>query len=130
MCRVLDFVDLWFRHLACGTGQAGSLFHFAVSNNVKPVTVAPIVGDAANFIPENAEIAVNFLEGNPIGIDLPLAMTMSVKSSEAGVKGDRVSGATKLATLETGHQIQVPIFIHPGDRIRVDTRSGNYIGKE
>lgn len=89
-----------------------------------------IAGDAVKFIPENAEIPVNFLEGEPIGIELPLAMTMTVKSAEAGVKGDRVSGATKLATLETGHEIQVPIFINPGDRIRVDTRSGQYIGKE
>lgn len=89
-----------------------------------------IAGDAAKFIPENAEIPVNFLEGNPIGIELPAAMTLTIKSAEAGVKGDRVSGATKLAILETGHQLQVPIFIHAGDRIRVDTRAGEYIGKE
>ena len=89
-----------------------------------------IVGDAAKFIPENAEVAVSILEGNPIGIDLPAAMTLTVKNSEAGIKGDRVSGGTKLATLETGHEIQVPLFIHPGDRVRVDTRSGEYIGKE
>ena len=89
-----------------------------------------IVADAVNFIPENAEISVNFLEGEPIGIELPLAMTLKIKSSEAGVKGDRVSGATKLATLETGHTIQVPLFINSGERVRVDTRSGEYIGKE
>lgn len=89
-----------------------------------------IIGDAVNYIPENAELSVNFLEGEPIGLDLPPAMTLAVKTSEAGVKGDRVSGATKLAKLETGHEIQVPLFINAGDRIRVDTRSGDYIGKE
>ncbi|OGH55708.1 MAG: elongation factor P [Candidatus Lindowbacteria bacterium RIFCSPLOWO2_12_FULL_62_27] len=89
-----------------------------------------LAGEAANFIPESAEISVNFLEGNPLTVELPAAMTLTIKASEAGVKGDRVSGATKLATLETGHQLQVPVFIQPGDRIRVDTRSGEYIGKE
>ncbi len=89
-----------------------------------------VAAEAARFIPENAEIAVNFLEGEPIGIDLPAAMTLRVKESDAGVKGDRVSGGTKLATLETGHPIQVPLFIQPGDRVRVDTRSGEYLGKE
>lgn len=89
-----------------------------------------VAGDAAKFIPENAEVSVSFLEGVPLGVELPAAMTLTIKSSEAGVKGDRVSGATKLATLETGHVLQVPVFIQPGDRIRVDTRAGEYIGKE
>lgn len=89
-----------------------------------------IAGDAAKYIPENAEVPVSFLDGNPIGVDLPAAMTLTIKASEAGVKGDRVSGATKLATLETGHQIQVPIFIQPGDRVRVNTETGAYLGKD
>lgn len=89
-----------------------------------------IAAEEAKFIPENAEIAVSFLDGEPIGIDLPLAMTLTIKSAEAGIKGDRVSGATKLATLETGHEIQVPLFINVGERVRVDTRTGQYIGKE
>lgn len=89
-----------------------------------------VVGDAVNFIPENAEVPVSILDGTPIGVDLPMAMTLTIKSSEAGVKGDRVSGATKLATLETGHQLQVPIFINPGDKVRVNTESGEYLGKD
>lgn len=89
-----------------------------------------VAGEAAHFIPENAEVPCNVLEGNLIGVDLPAAMTLTIKSSEAGVKGDRVSGATKLATLETGFQLQVPIFVNPGDKVRVDTRSGEYLSKE
>ncbi len=89
-----------------------------------------IAADAAKFIPENAEVPINFLEGAPIGIELPAAMTLTIKTSEAGVKGDRVSGATKLAMLETGHEVQVPIFIQPGDRVRVNTETGQYLGKE
>lgn len=89
-----------------------------------------VSGDAGKFLPENAEVSVSMLEGEPIGVELPLAMTLAIKTAEAGIKGDRVSGATKLATLETGHELQVPLFINPGDRIRVDTRSGQYIGKE
>ncbi|MBI4178524.1 elongation factor P [bacterium] len=89
-----------------------------------------IAGDTVRFIPENAEVPVNFLEGEPMSVDLPLAMTLAVRDTEAGIKGDRVSGATKKATLETGHEVQVPLFINAGDRLRIDTRSGAYIGKE
>jgi elongation factor P len=62
-----------------------------------------------------------------VGSDLPAAVELNVTDTEPGVQGDRVSGARKPATLETGLTLQVPLFVNPGDRIKVDTRSGEYI---
>jgi elongation factor P len=66
-------------------------------------------------------------EGTPIGVELPASVELTVSETEPGVKGDRVSGATKPATLETGAVVQVPLFVETGDRIKVDTRSGAYL---
>ncbi len=65
--------------------------------------------------------------GEIVGVDLPAAVELSVAQTEPGVQGDRVSGARKPATLETGLVVQVPLFVNPGERIKVDTRSGEYI---
>jgi elongation factor P len=62
-----------------------------------------------------------------VGVDLPAAVDLSIAETEPGIQGDRVSGARKPATLETGLVIQVPLFVNPGDRVRVDTRTGDYI---
>jgi elongation factor P len=62
-----------------------------------------------------------------VDVDLPAAVELVVADTEPGVQGDRVSGARKAATLETGHVVQVPLFVNPGDRIKVDTRSGDYL---
>jgi elongation factor P len=65
--------------------------------------------------------------GEIVGVDLPAAVELEVTETEPGVKGDRVSGARKPATLETGHTVQVPLFVNTGDRVKVDTRSGEYL---
>jgi elongation factor P len=62
-----------------------------------------------------------------VGVDLPAAVELSITETEPGIQGDRVSGAKKPATLETGHVVQVPLFVNVGDRVKVDTRSGEYI---
>jgi elongation factor P len=62
-----------------------------------------------------------------VGVDLPAAVELTVTDTEPGVQGDRVSGARKPATLETGHTVQVPLFVNTGDRVKVDTRSGEYL---
>lgn len=88
---------------------------------------AELVGDAADFLTEGMSVQLHLYEGNPIGVDLPASVELEVTFAEPGVKGDRVSGATKSVTLSTGKTVQVPLFVEQGDIIKVDTRSGDYI---
>ncbi len=88
---------------------------------------ADLVGDVANFLVEGMTVQLNLFEGSPIGIDLPASVELEVTYAEPGVKGDRVSGATKPVTLQTGLTVQAPLFIEQGDIVKVDTRTGDYI---
>jgi elongation factor P len=85
------------------------------------------LGDAAQFVKEGDNAVLQMYAGEIVGVDLPAAVELSVAETEPGVQGDRVSGARKPATLETGLVVQVPLFVNPGERIKVDTRSGEYI---
>ena len=87
----------------------------------------PMVPGRASFKPWMMLLAADVVSGEIVGVDLPAAVELAVTETEPGVQGDRVSGARKPATLETGHVVQVPLFVNPGDRIRVDTRSGDYL---
>ncbi len=88
---------------------------------------APTLGDAARFVKEGDSVILQMWNDEVVGVDLPAAVELTVAETEPGVQGDRVSGARKPATLETGHVVQVPLFVNPGDRIKVDTRSGEYL---
>jgi elongation factor P len=94
------------------------------------VVPAEIAGDAVRYLVEGATALVPLYEGNPIGLELPAAVALRVAKSDPGVKGDRVSGGMKPATLETGIVVQVPLFIEEGDRVKVDTRTGEYLTRE
>ncbi len=85
------------------------------------------LGDAARFLKEGDSAVLQMWNDEVVGVDLPAAVELTVTQTEPGVQGDRVSGARKPATLETGHVVQVPLFVNPGDRIKVDTRSGEYL---
>jgi elongation factor P len=85
------------------------------------------VGESAMYIADGMTVRLSMHEGNAIGIELPAAVELEVTHAEPGVKGDRVSGATKPVTLSTGLVIQVPLFVDEGDVVKVDTRSGAYI---
>jgi elongation factor P len=85
------------------------------------------LGSSANFLKEGDSAVLQMYDAEIVGVDLPAAVELTVTETEPGVQGDRVSGARKPATLETGHGLQVPLFVNPGDRIKVDTRSGDYI---
>jgi elongation factor P len=89
-----------------------------------------VVGDAIKYLVEGATALLPTFEGNPIGVELPAGVSLAISKTEPGVKGDRVSGALKPATLETGITVQVPLFVEEGDRIRVDTRTGEYLTRE
>jgi elongation factor P len=103
-------------------------FHFMDTETYDQVAVdGEAVGDAASYLVEGSTPYVTSHEGTPIGVELPASVELAVSETEPGVKGDRVSGATKPATLETGAVVQVPLFVETGDRIKVDTRSGAYL---
>lgn len=85
------------------------------------------VGDDARFLVENIQVKVLFHNDQPLGIELPFFVDLEVTETEPGVKGDTASGGTKPATLETGAVVQVPLFIDVGEKLRVDTRTGDYI---
>ena len=87
------------------------------------------VGDAANYLLEEQNVTVAFNEGVPLYVELPAAVELTVSQTDPGLQGDRSTGGTKPATLETGAQIQVPLFITTGEKVRVDTRTGQYLGR-
>ena len=90
-------------------------------------TAAEDVGDAANYLVEGDTVTLALYNGTPIGVELPASVELMVTFTEPGVRGDRVSAATKPATTQTGLVVAVPLFVYQGDRIKVDTRSGQYI---
>lgn len=91
---------------------------------------AGVVGDAGSYLTDGATAMVALHGGAPISVELPAAVGLTVTQTDPGVKGDRVSGAMKPATVETGLVVQVPLFVEEGDRIKVDTRSGEYLERE
>ena len=88
-----------------------------------------VVGDAKDYLLENQGAVVAVYEGNPIYVELPASVVLEITYTEPGLQGDRSSGGTKPATVETGLQIQVPLFIEQNVKVRVDTRTGEYLGR-
>ena len=87
------------------------------------------IANSLNFMVEQTEVELIFYEDNPISLELPITVDLEVSDSPPGVKGDTATGATKLATFETGLELQVPLFVNQGDTIKVDTRTGTYISR-
>jgi elongation factor P len=109
----------------------GSDFVFMNTSTYDQITVPEgVAGDAAKYLSEGAGAVVAVYEGNAISVELPAAVVLSVTKTDPGVKGDRVSGALKPATLQTGIRVQVPLCVEEGDRVKVDTRTGEYLTRE
>lgn len=103
---------------------------FMDNESFDQMTVAPeVIGDAASYVVDGSSAVMLMFGSEIVGTDLPAAVELDIAETEPGVQGDRVSGATKPATLETGLVVQVPLFLSPGERIKVDTRSGAYISR-
>ena len=102
------------------------VFMDSVSYEQIQVTEAAL-GDAAQYLKESDSAVLQMFGSEIVGVDLPAAVELTVTKTDPGVQGDRVSGARKPATVETGLELQVPLFVNEGDRIKVDTRSGDYI---
>jgi elongation factor P len=103
-------------------------FHFMNLEDYGQFAMAPEeVGEAADFLIDGMNVTLALYKGSPISVDLPAAVEMEITYTEPGVRGDRVSAATKPATTQTGLVVAVPLFVNIGDKIRVDTRSGNHL---
>jgi elongation factor P len=89
-----------------------------------------VVGDMSNYLTEGATAVIPMHQGQAIAVELPASVVLRVDKTDPGVKGDRVSGALKPATLETGLVVQVPLFVEEGAQVKVDTRSGEYLTRE
>jgi elongation factor P len=87
------------------------------------------LGDAVNYLKEGDSAVLPMYDGAVVGVELPAAVELTIAETEPGVQGDRVSGARKPATLETGLVVQVPLFIEPGEKVKVDTRTGDYLAR-
>ena len=110
--------------------KEGDDFVFMDNENFDQMTIsAATVGDAANYMLENTVAIVAIHEGNPLYIELPASVELTVTYTEPGLQGDRSSGGTKPATVETGIEVQVPLFIKQDEKILVDTRDGSYQGR-
>ncbi|MBA4020726.1 MULTISPECIES: elongation factor P [Mycobacteriales] len=108
----------------------GTDYVFMDGETFEQLNVSPeIVGDSANFMLENIKVQVATHEGVPLYVELPVTVELVVSQTDPGVQGDRSTGGTKPATLETGAEIAVPLFINTGDKLKVDSRDGGYLGR-
>ena len=106
----------------------GSEYVFMDTSSYEQLQVETgLLGDSANYLKEGDDAVLQFFGTEIIGVDLPAAVELTVADTEPGLQGDRVSGARKPATLETGLVLQVPLFVNPGEKIKVDTRTGEYL---
>jgi elongation factor P len=106
----------------------GTDYVFMDTETYDQLVVAPAsLGSAADYLRETDNAVLQMYGTEIVGVDLPASVELTVAETEPGVQGDRVSGARKPATLETGLVVQVPLFVNPGDRIKVDTRTGEYL---
>ena len=119
---ILDKRDMQFLY------RDGEDYVFMDTESYDQMTVAPVaLGEAADYLVESSVVVIALHNGGIVTVEIPATVELTVAETEPGVQGDRVSGARKPATLETGKVLQVPLFVNIGDRIKVDTRSGDYI---
>ncbi len=119
---MLDKKDMQFLY------RDGDDYVFMDTESYEQTTVAPTaLGESAAYLVEQAVAQIAFHNDEIVSVEIPASVELTISETEPGIQGDRVSGARKPATLETGKVVQVPLFINSGDRIRVDTRSGDYM---
>jgi elongation factor P len=119
---IIDKRDMQFLY------RDGADYVFMDTTSYEQMTTSPdSLGDAPNYLKEGDAANLQMYNGEIVGVDLPAAVELAVTETEPGIQGDRVSGARKPATLQTGLVVQVPLFVNIGDLIKVDTRSGDYL---
>ncbi len=121
---VIDKRDMQFLY------RDGTAYVFMDNSTYDQINVEPeTLGDAADYLKESDSAVLLMYGDEVVGVDLPAAVVLTIAETEPGVQGDRVSGASKPATLETGKVVNVPLFVNPGEAIKVDTRTGDYISR-
>ena len=119
---ILDRKDMQFLY------RDGDEYVFMDLESYDQMNVSPVaLGDAADYMVENSVAIIAFYNGDIVTVEIPASVELTITETEPGMQGDRVSGARKPATLETGKVVQVPLFINIGDRVKVDTRTGDYL---
>ena len=108
----------------------GDLFNFMNMDNYEQIALAPdVIGDALKFVKENEVVKVCSYNGKVFSVEAPLFVELEITSTEPGFKGDTAQGATKPAVVETGATVYVPLFVDNGDKIKIDTRTGEYLSR-
>ncbi len=113
------------------TYQKDGIFHFMDLETFEEKAISKeILGPRTNFLKENIKVTLELYEGRIVQVELPTFAELEVKKAPPGVRGDTVGSANKLIVLESGYSLQAPLFIKEGDIVRIDTRSGRYVGKK
>jgi elongation factor P len=119
---ILDKRDMQFLY------KDGDDFVFKDTESYDQMNISPVVlGDASDYLVESATAIIALHNGEIVTVEIPASAELVIADTEPGLQGDRVSGARKPATLETGKVIQVPLFVNVGDKVKVDTRTGDYV---
>ena len=120
----IDRIDMQYLY------QDGDLYNFMNVETYDQIAInSDIVGDNMKFVKENENVKVLSYNGSVFAIEPPLFVELEVTETEPGLKGNTATGATKPATVETGAQIQVPLFVNTGDKLKIDTRTGEYLSR-
>ncbi len=108
--------------------KSGSMYHFMDQDNYEEVAIAEdVLGEKQKFLKDNLDVSGYFYKNEVLNVNLPNFIEVEITHTEPGIKGDTAKSGTKPATIETGAAIQVPLFVNTGDRIKVDTRTGEYV---
>ncbi|WP_194608841.1 elongation factor P [Clostridium vitabionis] len=120
----IDKIDMQYLY------KDGDLYNFMDNNTYEQITLSEeLCGDAMKFVKENETVKVLSYNGKVFAVEAPLFVELEVTETEPGLKGDTATGATKPATVETGAQIMVPLFVNIGDKVKIDTRTGEYLSR-
>ena len=123
--ELVDFEDKHMQYL-----YKDDRYHFMDTDTYDQISLsAEEVGDARDFLKENTDVDILFIDGSPGTVELPTFMELAIAKTAPGIRGDTASGGSKPATLESGAVVQVPLFLNEGDIVKVDTRSAEYLGR-
>ena len=123
--ELVDFEDKHMQYL-----YKDDRYHFMDTETYDQISLsAEEVGDARDFLKENTDVDILFIDGSPVTVELPTFMELAITKTDPGIRGDTASGGSKPATLESGAVVQVPLFLNEGDIVKIDTRSAEYLGR-
>ena len=123
----IDVVPMMTKKMEFSYKDAGD-FVFSDPETYETVTLTPeLIGDAKNFLVENGQVTVTFVEDKAVSVELPSSVILTVSDAPEGIRGDSANNVQKAVTMETGITVQAPLFIRTGEKIKVDTRTGKYM---